>query len=156
MTKKQMLLHLEEANRESLAALEKGHMPFGALLIAPDNETILLRQGNIDTVRHAENELARRASALYPEAYLWECTLVTTIEPCAMCAATQYWANIGRLVYGVSESDLKAMTGNHPDNPTMELPSRTVLAAGQKAIEVFGPFTEVAEAILEPHKTCWD
>ncbi len=90
MTHDQMLAHLRAANQEALKALQEGHMPFGALLIAPDHETVLLRQGNIDTVRHAENELARRASKLYNEDYLWNCTLVTTIEPCAMCAATQY------------------------------------------------------------------
>jgi len=155
MTHDQMLAHLRAANQEALTALQEGHMPFGALLIAPDHETVLLRQGNIDTVRHAENELARRASKLYDEDYLWGCTLVTTIEPCAMCAATQYWAHIGRLVYGVSEEALKSMTGNHPDNPTMSLPCRTVFEAGQKDIQIHGPFEELKAEILEPHKTCW-
>lgn len=156
MTKEQMLAHLAAANQVSLEAVDEGHMPFGAILVAPDNETILLKQGNIDTVRHAENELARRASKLYAEDYLWNCTLVTTIEPCAMCAATQYWAHIGNLVYGVSEEDLKALTGNHADNPTMSLPCRTVFEAGQKDVKIHGPFDEVKADILEPHKTCWN
>ena len=155
MDKSQMLKHLNTAHEVALETMAHGPMPFGAVLVAPDNETILMRQGNIDTVRHAENELARRASAIYPEAYLWDCTLVTTIEPCAMCAGTQYWANIGRLVYGVSEEDLKAMTGNHPDNPTMTLSSRVVLEAGQKSFDIHGPFEEVRDTILEPHKSCW-
>ena len=155
MTHDQMLAHLRAANTEALNALQEGHMPFGALLIAPDKEKVLLRQGNIDTVRHAENELARRASKLYEEDFLWDCTLVTTIEPCAMCAATQYWAHIGRLVYGASEEALKSMTGNHPDNPTMSLPCRAVFEAGQKDIQIHGPFEELNDEILEPHKTCW-
>ena len=155
MTKEQMLAHLELANQVALETLDKGHMPFGAVLVAPDHETILLRQGNIDTVRHAENELARTASERYEEDYLWNCTLVTTIEPCAMCAATQYWANIGNLVYGVSEEDLKTMTGNHPDNPTMSLPCRDVFQSGQKDVQIHGPFEELKSAILEPHKSCW-
>ncbi|MCB1124436.1 MAG: nucleoside deaminase [Verrucomicrobiae bacterium] len=156
MIPEQMLAHLRDANTIALDVLRQGHMPFGALLVAPDNETILLRHGNVDTVRHAESELAREAAARFEPDYLWSCTLVTTIEPCAMCAGTQYWANIGRLVYGVSEAELKNLTGNHPDNPTMSLPCREVFAAGQKAVEIFGPFDEVREIILKPHKTCWD
>ena len=155
MTREQILTHLASANQVALQAVKDGHMPFGAILVAPDFETVLLEQGNIDTVRHAENELARRASQQYDEDYLWNCTLVTTIEPCAMCAGTQYWANIGSLVYGVSEEALKTMTGNHPDNPTMSLPCRQVFAAGQKEIQIHGPFAELEDEILEPHKSCW-
>jgi tRNA(Arg) A34 adenosine deaminase TadA len=54
------------------------------VLVGPDDR-ILMRQGNIDTVRHAETELARRAAAAYPADLLWTCTLVSTGEPCAMC-----------------------------------------------------------------------
>ena len=59
-----------------------------------------------------------------------------------MCTGTLYWANIGRLVYGYEEAALLALTGDHPANPTINLPSRTVLAAGQKAVKVVGPFPE--------------
>ena len=53
--------------------------------------------------------------------FLWTCTLVSTGEPCAMCTGTLYWANIGRLVYGFEEAKLLALTGDHPENPTMSL-----------------------------------
>ncbi|MGO8020001.1 nucleoside deaminase, partial [Rhizobium leguminosarum] len=43
---------------------------------------------------------------------------------------------------GLSEQRLKAMTGAHPDNPTMDLPCRDVFSAGQKSIEVIGPLIE--------------
>ena len=105
-------------------AAAHGHHPFGAVLVGPD-DLILMRQGNIDTVRHAEIELARRAAAAYPADFLWTCTLVSTCEPCAMCAGALYWANIGRLVYGYEEAKLLAVTGNHPANPTMSLAART-------------------------------
>ena len=91
-----------------------------AVLVGPDDR-ILMRQGNIDTVRHAETELARRAAAAYPPEFLWTCTLVSTGEPCAMCTGTLYWANIGRLVYGFEEAKLLALTGDHAENPTMSL-----------------------------------
>ncbi|RVB82156.1 nucleoside deaminase, partial [Mesorhizobium sp. M7A.F.Ca.CA.002.04.1.1] len=114
-----------------------------------------MRQGNLDTVRHAETELARRAAAAYAPEFLWQCTLVSTFEPCAMCAGTMYWANIGRLVYGVEETELLALTGDHAENPTMSLSSRTVLGSGQRKIEVFGPFPEIADEMLAPHRDFW-
>jgi len=107
-------------------------------------------------VRHAETELARRAADAYPPEFLWTCTLVSTGEPCVMCTGTLYWANIGRLVYGFDESKLLALTGNHPENPTMSLATRTVLASGQKNIEVHGPFLELEEELLAPHRNFWE
>jgi tRNA(Arg) A34 adenosine deaminase TadA len=114
-----------------------------------------MRQGNLDTMRHAETELCRRAAAAYKPEFLWGCTLVSTFEPCAMCAGALYWANIGRLVYGVEETKLLALTGTHPENPTMRLPSRAVLGSGQKPIEVHGPFPEVEDELIAAHRTFW-
>ena len=95
---------------------------------------MLLAQGNVDTVNHAEAVLARAAARAHDATTLWQCTLVTTVEPCAMCAGTQYWAHIGRLVYGMSERRLLELTGNHAQNPTLDLPCREVFARGQKTI----------------------
>jgi tRNA(Arg) A34 adenosine deaminase TadA len=114
-----------------------------------------MRQGNINTVRHAETELARRAADAYPPEFLWTCTLVSTGEPCAMCTGTLYWANIGRLVYGYEEAKLLALTGDSPANATINLPSRTVLSSGQKKIEVHGPFPDLEEELLAPHRNFW-
>ena len=49
-----------------------------------------------------------------------------------MCAGAIYWAGIGRLVYGLSEHRLRELTGNHPENPTLDLPCREVFASGQR------------------------
>ena len=134
MTDEQIARHLRRANDVALRAMQMGRHPFGALLVAPDGETVLAEQGNIDTVNHAESTLARTAALNYPASFLWGCTLVTTFEPCAMCAGTVYWANIGRMVYGASEEALLALTGNHAENPTLSLPCRELmLARGQKA-----------------------
>jgi tRNA(Arg) A34 adenosine deaminase TadA len=155
MTHEQMLRHLRQANAVALAAMHAGHHPFGALLIAPDSETVLLEQRNVDGVNHAESVLARDASRQFAPELLWDCTLVTTAEPCAMCAGTQYWAHIGRLVYGMSERRLLELTGNHAENPTLDLPCREVFAHGQKALQVWGPFAEVEEEIAALHRDFW-
>jgi tRNA(Arg) A34 adenosine deaminase TadA len=130
MTPEQAARHLRRANDVARRAMSLGRHPFGAILVAPDGETVLAEQGNVDTVNHAESVLARTAVQNYSADYLWQCTLVTTVEPCAMCAGTQYWAHIGRLVYGMTESRLLELTGNHGENPTMDLPCREVFARG--------------------------
>lgn len=154
MTRDEMLDHLRAANDVAREAAAHGHHPFGSVLVGPDG-AILMRQGNIDTVHHAEAELARRAAAAYELEFLWATTLVTTFEPCAMCTGTLYWANIGGLVFGAAESRLLELTGDHPKNPTLNLSSRTVLAAGQKAIAVHGPFPEVEEELVALHRDFW-
>ena len=154
MTPAQILAHLRAANDVAREAAAHGHHPFGAVLVGPDDR-VVMRQGNLDVVRHAETELARRAAAAYPADYLWRCTLVTTFEPCAMCAGTIYWANIGSVVYGVEETKLLALTGASEENPTMSLSSRTVLSSGQKKIEVHGPFPQIEDELIEPHRTFW-
>jgi len=151
----QILRFLRRANQIAARSVAMGHHPFGALLVAPDHATILLEQGNVNTVNHAEAVLARTADLNFTAAYLWDCTLYTTVEPCAMCSATQYWANIGRLVYGLSESGLLALTGADPQNPTLDLPAREVYARGQKPIQVLGPIPEVEEEIAALHRTFW-
>ncbi|MDM0115839.1 nucleoside deaminase [Variovorax sp. J22R133] len=156
MNKDQIIRALRHADAVARRAMTMGRHPFGAVLIAPDGETVLAEQGNIDTVHHAEATLARTASLNYPPEYLWQCTLVTTFEPCAMCAGTTYWANIGRVIYGADESALLALTGDHPENPTLALPCREVFARGQKKIEVIGPVPEVEEEMIATHRGFWE
>ncbi len=153
--REQIIHNLRRANAIAQQAAIEGRHPFGATLVAADHETILMQQGNIDSVNHAESTLARRAAAELSPEQLWQTTLYTTVEPCAMCAGTQYWANIGRLVYAMSEKQLLAYTGNHPENPTMELPSREVFARGQKPIDIIGPVDEMIAEVAAAHVSFW-
>jgi tRNA(Arg) A34 adenosine deaminase TadA len=155
LTLEQIARHLRHANAVARRAAGMGRHPFGALLVAPDGETVLAEQGNIDTVNHAESTLARHAAGTYPGAYLRECTLVTTFEPCAMCAGTIYWAGIGRVVYGASEEALLALTGSHEENPTLSLPCREVFARGQRSVEVIGPVPPLEGEMVETHTGFW-
>lgn len=154
MTRDQMISFIRSADDVAREAVKHGHHPFGAVLVGPDGQ-ILMRQGNINTVRHAETELARRAADAYPPDFLWTCTLVSNGEPCAMCTGTIYWANIGRLVYGFEEAKLLEITGNHSENPTLNFNSRSVFAAGQKKIEVYGPFPDLDDELLASQRAFW-
>ena len=79
-----------------------------------------------------------------------------TAEPCAMCAGAIYWANIGRVVYGMTERRLLELTGSNEQNPTFDLPCRDVFAKGQKAIEVVGPVEAVEVEAAKVHEGYWD
>jgi tRNA(Arg) A34 adenosine deaminase TadA len=137
-------------------AKENGDHPFGALL-ADANGFVLMEQGNGfsaeggDMTAHAERLLSTRASRAYRPAFLAGCTLYTSAEPCAMCSGAIYWAGIGRVVFGQTEKSLKALTGDHPENPTLDLPCRTVFAAGQRKVEVIGPLLEQEATALQEH-----
>lgn len=161
-TKTQIRNNLLKAVEVAKSAKQAGRHPFGSVLIGPDNETVILEQGNINTLNHAESTLCRMAFEKYPQDYLWKCTLYTNFEPCCMCSGSIYWSNIGRVVYGLSENALLELTGDHEENMTLNLPCRNVFNSGQKDIEVIGPFAisendyELKEAILKDHKEFWN
>jgi tRNA(Arg) A34 adenosine deaminase TadA len=154
-TEKQIEKHILTANEVAQQAVQRGHHPFGAILVDADNETVLMSQENVDTVNHAESTLTRLAAAKYSPEHLWQCTLYSTVEPCVMCAGTLYWANIGRLAYGMSERQLLDFTGAHAENPTMDVSCRYVFAHSQKAIKVWGPVAGVVDQITELHRDFW-
>lgn len=155
LSEAQVIALLRRANQVAERAMSLGRHPFGAILVGPDGHTVLAEQGNVDTVNHAESVLARTAALNFSPQVLWQCTLVTTAEPCAMCAGTQYWANIGRVVFGMTEERLLALTGSADENPTMSLPCREVFARGQKPIEVVGPVAAVEEEMAALHRGFW-
>jgi tRNA(Arg) A34 adenosine deaminase TadA len=139
-------------------AIAHGNHPFGAVLI-DRNRNVLIEAENgympaHDGTAHAERLLATQACTTLSPDTLRQATLYSSAEPCAMCAGAIYWAGIGRLVYALSEHRLRAVTGNHPENPTLDLPCREVFKSGQRPTEVIGPMLEdEAEAV---HAGAWE
>lgn len=153
---------LEEARKEGAAARAGGNHPFGAVL-ADASGKIVLRAGNTvesehNGCAHAETNLAMAASKQFSREYLQSCTLYTSVEPCVMCAGAIYWADIGRVVYGISEHTLLEMTGDDPENQTFNLPCREVFNRGQKEISVAGPVDkkDLVERIVADHQGFWN
>jgi len=151
------LAHLRAAIAVSRRAVANGNHPFGAVLADPAGVLVLEAENTVvtghDVTGHAETNLVRLASGRSPEE-LSGSTLYTSCEPCAMCSGAIYWAGIGRVVYGLAETDLLAITGANPENPTLALPCRTVFAAGQRPTTVVGPL--LADEAIEPHRTFWN
>lgn len=67
-----------------------------------------------------------------------------------------YWANIGRIVYGISEARLLELTGADDKNPTFSMGADKVIAAGQKAIRLEGPVLEMETEIVAVHEGFWN
>jgi tRNA(Arg) A34 adenosine deaminase TadA len=138
-------------------AVTHGNHPFGAILV-DQNRNVLIEAENgympaRDGTAHAERLLATQACTTLSPEVLKGATLYSSAEPCAMCAGAMYWAGIGRLVYGLSEHRLRAITGNHPENPTLDLSCREVFKSGQRPTKVLGPLLEdEAEAL---HAGIW-
>jgi tRNA(Arg) A34 adenosine deaminase TadA len=151
--------YLKRAYQISIEAVEKGNFPFGAVLV-DKNGKIIMEQGNVEMTEskctgHAETQLIEKASIKYSKDFLWDCTLFTTVEPCAMCSGAIYWGNVGKVVYGISEKELFSITGNNINNPTLDMPSVKVFEAGQKDIKVSSISGKIHSMILEQHKRYW-
>lgn len=149
---------LRETMRIAQESRAAGDHPFGALLAGPDGE-VLIRSGNTFSadkgVGHAELNVAREAAARFSPEFLVGCTLVTSVEPCCMCAGGTYWAGIGRVVYGMTEKRLAELTGDNPENLTMNMPCEQVFDAGQRKVEVVGPVPELEAEIAKGHEGFW-
>lgn len=108
---------MREALREAAAALERGEVPIGAVVVTGNGSdqgaggqrgTIIGRGHNLtetltDATAHAEMQAITAASAALGGKYLTDCTLYVTVEPCTMCAGAMAWAQLGRLVYGAPD-----------------------------------------------------
>ena len=145
---------LRESFDVARRARDGGDHPFGSILADQDGN-VLMEQGNgyssegNDRTAHAERILASRAAKAYSVEFLATCTLYTSAEPCAMCSGAIYWAGIGRVVFGQTEHDLKLQTGDHQENPTLDLPCHIVFAAGQRPTEIIGPLLADEAATLQ-------
>ncbi|MFI0775440.1 tRNA adenosine(34) deaminase TadA [Streptomyces sp. NPDC021212] len=104
-----MRLALEEAVR----APETGDVPVGAVVLGPDG-TVLgrgrnEREAHGDPTAHAEVLALRAAARRLGGWRLTGCTLVVTLEPCAMCAGAIVLSRLDRVVYGAIDEKAGAV-----------------------------------------------
>ncbi len=116
-----MKLALEEARK----AYRENEVPIGAVLINEDGILICGEHNRIeqlkDATAHAEILALRAASKILNRRRLSECTLYSTVEPCAMCAGALVLCRIKRLVYGATDSKFGAAESlfNVVNNPAL-------------------------------------
>jgi tRNA(adenine34) deaminase len=98
---------MREALKEAQKAFDVDEVPVGVVIVC--NNQIIARAHNLteclnDVTAHAEMQGITSAANFLNGKYLNECTLYVTIEPCVMCAGAISWAQLGKLVYGASDT----------------------------------------------------
>lgn len=100
---------MHAALAEARLALAHDDVPIGALVVV-DGEIVASRHNERehlgDPTAHAEMLALRDAANEVGSSRLDGATLVTTLEPCAMCAGAALLARVGRVVFGAD--DMKA------------------------------------------------
>jgi tRNA(adenine34) deaminase len=85
-------------------AFDAGDVPVGAIIVNADGVVIGTgfneREATNDPTAHAEIVAIRNASSRLQKSRLDGCTLIVTLEPCAMCAGAIAQSRISHLVYG--------------------------------------------------------
>jgi len=94
---------MHEALFAAADAAAASDVPVGAVIV--HNDTVISRASNRtlrdqDPTAHAEMLAIREAARSLGRWRLDDCTLVVTLEPCAMCAGGVVLARIGRVVFG--------------------------------------------------------
>lgn len=95
-----MRLALEVAH----TATRTGDVPVGAIII--NNDGVIIgkgfneREANNDPTAHAEVVAIRNAASRLQKSRLDGCTLIVTLEPCAMCAGAIAQSRISKVVFG--------------------------------------------------------
>ena len=96
----------------SVRNVDNGGGPFGAVIVR-DGEVIATGctrvVPNNDPTAHAEVSAIREACRKTGDFKLDGCTIYTSCEPCPMCLSAIYWAGIGRVCYGNTKTDAKAI-----------------------------------------------
>jgi tRNA(adenine34) deaminase len=130
---------MRAALEEARAAVGHDDVPVGALVIGPDGVELARgrnrREQARDPTAHAELEAMRTAAKALGRWRLDGCTLVVTLEPCAMCAGAAAQARITRLVFGTDDPKAGAVTSLWDLVSDPRLPHRVEVRRGVLADE---------------------
>ena len=103
---------MELALEQARAAAAMDEVPIGAVVLGPsgdgDDHVVLARAHNRtridgDPTAHAEMLAMRAAAQVIGHNRLLGCTLVTTVEPCFMCAGACVHARLARVIWAVRD-----------------------------------------------------
>jgi len=126
-----MRLALSEAS----SAAAHGDVPIGAVILDAQGAVIAQagnrRQADDDPLAHAEMLALRQAGGWRLDG----CTLVVTLEPCAMCAGAIAQTRLQRLVFGAFDPKAGAVSSLFDVLRDPRLPHRVEVVSGVLASE---------------------
>ncbi len=132
---------MREALKEAKKAFDADEIPVGAIVVC--NNRIIARAHNLterlnDVTAHAEMQAITSAANFLNGKYLNECTMYITLEPCVMCAGALSWSQIGKIVYGASDTKRGFnLIGNKILHPKTELLSGIIADECSELLKTF-------------------
>lgn len=134
------------ALREARKAAESGEVPVGAVVVSPEGK-ILSRAHNrpvssCDPTAHAEIQALRKAGIKTGNYRLAGCRLVSTVEPCPMCAGAAVHARVSEIVYGADDPKAGAVRTLYRIASDSRLNHRAAVVSGVLAAECAALLTE--------------
>lgn len=133
---------MRAALEEARSAAAAGEVPVGAVIVYEDRivargQNRLLR--DTDPTAHAEIVALRAAAQALGNYRLTDCTMVATLEPCAMCAGAILHARLARLLFAAEDPKAGAAGSvlavlNHPSLNHELVVDRGVLAEDSAAL----------------------
>jgi len=112
--------------RAAIAEAKHADLPFGCALANYHTGALLGSAANStasDPTGHAEVNALRLMASLKLDPK--EVVLVSTAEPCPMCATASWWASVRGIVWGTSIADLMRFGWNQVDISCEQLLSRS-------------------------------
>lgn len=127
-------------------AADRGEVPVGAAVVNSDGRVLgvgaNMRESDSDPLAHAEVVALRAAAAALGSWRLDDCTLVVTLEPCAMCAGAVVQSRVARLVFGAHDEKAGAVGSLWDVVRDPRIPHRVEVVSGVLAAESAALLTE--------------
>jgi len=143
-----MFMDDEVFMRVAIDEAKRAAHPFGAAVVI--NGEVISSAGSgeeFDPTAHAEIKAIRLACKKLQENKLSEAVLYTTCEPCPMCFAAAWWADIKQIVYGISLEESHELYGKE-----ILINAERMNQAGEKLIKLRGGLLKEEILKLFPDK----
>ncbi len=116
---------MEQAIEACRTGIATGQSPFGAVIATREGEVICAAHNSVrsdtDPTAHAEINAIREASRTLGTMNLIGHYLVSTCEPCPMCASAIHWARLDAVVFGATIDDAREAMFNELTLPAQQL-----------------------------------
>lgn len=140
------IFFLRKALEVARQSKEKGNLPFGCILVSPDNTVLLEGENTVisdnDSIAHCEINLVHQVAGKFTTDYLERCTVYASTEPCPMCTAAIFWSGIGKLVFALSKDGYHSVANTTNPAHLFDMPAKELLKHGGRRVTVIGPVME--------------